>query len=114
MELIAKAGLKRRVYAWDERGEHGGLAPSARNYKIFIEWCFKSSRIGSAKNRAGPLDIVCDAEAWLGFFVSCQAIVKIAAYAEIERPAPLCNCVLDVEGKLLYIRMSMKGKRSAA
>ena len=44
------------------------------------------------------LDVVSDPEARLGLLVRGQAVIEIAAQAEVERPRALGNCVLEVKG----------------
>ena len=42
-----------------------------------------------------------------------EAVVEVATYPQIEGPVAFGNTVLNVEGKLLYVRMSVKWERDA-
>src|ERR1700719_772386 len=77
VELIAKSRLNR--YAGGAKYILGQPADagSARQQEVFIEWCFKSPRIGSAQNRSGFLDVVSEAQARLWTRFRHQTVIVI-------------------------------------
>ena len=89
VKFIAPARTQRSaegVGAAEQRVENRVAASDAREHQVLIEGGFQNTRVGGAKNCVGLLDVVCDAEARLGFGWGGQTVVKVASNSKIERP----------------------------
>ena len=106
VELIAKAGTAAR---WRRRAS-SRAAGRARRWaaltgkdEILVERSFQRARIGDAEDGIGALDVVSDTESRLGLASNGQAVVEIAANAEIEEPVSGLDLVLQIERELLDV-----------
>src|SRR5207302_1813821 len=52
--------------------------------QVLVKRRFQDTGVRSSKHGPAALNVVCDAEARLGFFVSGQAVVEISAQSHIE------------------------------
>ena len=117
MEFIAKARTQRpaRRQVQSRSGARTAIAASgAGKDQIFIEGRFQRARIGNSKNRVGLLDVVSDPETRLGLPRDGETVVQIAAYAEIQRPVSLGDCVPHVESKFLHVGVAVEGVQPSA
>src|SRR3981081_2135242 len=106
MKFIAPAGAERsdRICRTDQkRVQHRVCASGAGKDQVFIEWGFQYARIRNAKDGVRPLHVISNAEAGFGFLVRREAVVQIAAQAQIHGPISLGDCVLHVEGEQLNV-----------
>src|SRR5580698_2478864 len=100
MELVAVSRLQRSGHprrAEKQRRQHLVCASLAGQYEIFIERRFQGARIGNAKNGIGLLDAVGSAKTRLRLTGYCQAVIQIAADAQIEKPVASLDLVLDIQ-----------------
>src|SRR5271156_3918709 len=128
-EGLLQAGVKLIAIAWSKRsGCAGGAtlalgceqsaddwvqAPDAGKHQVLVERRFQGSRIGSAQNRVGLLDVVGNTEARLGLRGMRDAFVDIPADTKVKRPILHSDGILDVQRELFHIRMTRKKKLSA-
>src|SRR3981081_1380633 len=113
VKFIAPAGAERsdRICRTDQkRVQHRIGASGAGKDQIFVERCFQQARIGNAKDGVRLLYVVGDSEARLSFFMRRQAVVQIAAQAQIHGPISLRDCVLYVDREQLNIRVPVERK----
>ena len=85
----------------EQRVEYGVAASCAGEHEVLVKWSFENASVGSAKDGVGPLDVVCDAYARLGFLVCAQAVVEVAAQPEIDGPIAAGDRILQVEASAL-------------
>ena len=69
--------------------------------EVLVERCLECARIGDAKHRAGGLDGVSGAEARLGLRCAGEAVVDVAADAEVQVPVAGFDLVLRCRGRSL-------------
>ena len=106
VELVAEAGLEGGGDAGgaeEQRGEDGVAAALAGEHEVLVEGGLEGAGVGDAQDGAGLLDGVGDADAGLGLAGDGEAVVEVAADAEVEEPVAGLDLVLDVEGELLDV-----------
>src|SRR5271154_674230 len=121
VKLVAKARSKRSGCAGgatlalgcEQSADDWVQAPDAGKHQVLVERRFQGSRIGSAQNRVGLLDVVGNTEARLGLRRMREAFVDIPADTKVERPIFPGDGILDVHRELFHIRMTRKKKLSA-
>ncbi len=104
VEFIAEAGRQRSKCVRcteKERIQNRRTASHTGKYQVFVERTLQSARIGYAKNRAGRLDVVGDADPWFGLAGGSQAVVRVAAKTKIEGPALPRDGILGVRERAL-------------
>ena len=106
VKLVAEAGLQgsgdaRR--AEQQRRENVTPASLAGEHEVLVEGSFERAGVGDAKNGVGLLDGVGDADAGLGLAGDGEAVVEVAAHAEIEEPVAGFDLVLGVESQLFDV-----------
>ena len=122
VKFIAESGIQRIGLKGARHGRRTGkertqnrvAAPDAGKYQIFIKRRFQRARVRRAKNRARLLDVVRKSDARLGLAGDRKAVVDIPAQANVHRPVPDRDCILNVESKLLYVRVAFEQIRSAS
>src|ERR1700739_373511 len=90
------------------------VAAAAGQNKILVERSFHGARIGNTQNGIRWFDVVSDSQAGLRLALHGQSVVEIAAYAQIKCPVSFGDGVLNVEGRLLHIRVPAKEMGLAA
>jgi hypothetical protein len=78
----------------EQRGEHGVAAAFAGEDEVFVEGRFEGAGVGGAQDGAGLLDVVGEADARLGLAGDGEAVVEVAANAEVEEPVAGLDLVL--------------------
>src|SRR6266702_5067857 len=82
----------------------------ARKHQVLVEWGFQHSRIRSAKNRVGLLDVVGDADTRLGFAMRSEAVVNIATQSQIYGPVPPGNRILQEQREQFNVGVAAERK----
>src|SRR5271169_3030133 len=121
VKLIAKARSKRSGCAGgatlalgcEQSADDWVQAPDAGKHQVLVERRFQGSRIGSAQNRVGLLDVVGNTEARLGLRGMREAFIDIPADTKVERPILPGDGILNVHRELFHIGMTRKKKLSA-
>ena len=106
VELVAEAGLEGGGDAGgaeEQRREDGVSAALAGEDEVFVEGCFERARVGDAEDGVGLLDGVGDSEAGFGLARDGEAVVEIAADADVDEPVAGFDLVLGVEGEFLDV-----------
>ena len=106
MELVAEPRLQYSGHArraGKQRRQHRIRAAVAGDHQVFIERRLQRARIGGAQDGFGRLDVIGNAHARLRLFGDGEAIVDIAANAEVEVPVTGLDLVFNVEGEFLYV-----------
>ncbi len=89
MELVAEAGLEGggdSGGAEEQRRKDGVAAALAGEDEVLVEGGFEGARVGDAQDGVGSVDGVGDADAGFGLAGDGEAVVEIAADAEVDEP----------------------------
>ena len=105
------SGVNTEASAGKKRIQHAVAAADAGKDQVLVEGSFEHARVGDAQNRVGLLDVVGDAQAGFGFPVGAEAVIEVAAQAEIERPVPFGDRVLPYRASSLTSVWPLKGKQ---
>src|SRR5258708_26608974 len=92
-----------------ENGVYDGVLGShACQYQVLIERGLQDARVRKAQNRIGLLHIVCDTDAGLRLPIMGDSAIDVGAQSHIEGPIALRDGVLQIERKLLHVRMPVE------
>ena len=103
-----------RTRLTQDAGEDPGRISETSNHEVFVKRSLHNPSVGHAKNSAGGLDVVRDAQPrFYLVVVAFDPAINVAAQAHVERPVARRDGVLYIQPHFLDVRVPAKPKKTA-